>query len=205
MTRPTGPADSRSGRPLVTPERPVHGYTAPAGTSIGHVHLRVADLDRAVAFYEGVLGLTLQLRLGDRAAFLGAALADAGREGIVYHHHVALNTWASRGGTPPPAGHTGLFHAALLYPDRAAFAGIVRQVLGAGVALTGAADHGVSEAVYLDDPDGNGLELYRDRPPGDWPRDADGQLVMYTRTLDIDALLSEETEVPIRQIGSDSG
>ena len=142
-------------------------YAAPAGTRIGHVHLRVADLDRAIAFYEGVLGFSVQARLGDQAAFLGAALTGdegiGGGDGTVYHHHIGLNVWGSRGGTPPPPGHTGLYHTAILYPDRATLAAAVRRVLKAGVALTGATDHGIAEAVYLDDPDGNGVELYRDR------------------------------------------
>ncbi len=150
-------------------------------TRIGHVHLKVADLDRALAFYSGVLGFELQYRRP------GAAFLSAGG----YHHHIALNTWASAGGTPPPAGHTGLFHAAILYPDRAALARAVRSVRAAGHPLTGASDHGVSEAVYLDDPDGNGLELYRDRPRPEWPRDAQGGIEMWTRRLDLEALLAE--------------
>lgn len=180
------------------PETFAASYVAPPGTSIGHVHLRVADLDRALAFYAGVLGFTLQTRIGDEAAFLGAALpvaeglADEQRPEVIYHHHIALNTWASRGGTPPPQGHTGLFHAALLYPSRPALAGAVRRVLEAGIALTGATDHGVSEAVYLDDPDGNGIELYRDRLPAEWPRGSDGSLQMRATRLDLQRLLDEE-------------
>lgn len=154
---------------------------ADAAPRVGHVHLRVAEIERAVAFY-GLLGFEVQARHGTEAAFLGAA---------GYHHHVGLNTWASRGAAPPPPGHTGLFHAAFLYPDRAALAAVLRRVLAAGHALTGASDHGVSEALYLDDPDGNGVELYRDRPPGDWPRRADGSLAMVTERLDLDALLAE--------------
>ncbi len=149
---------------------------------IGHVHLKVADLDRAVAFYSGVLGFELQQKFGNQAAFLSAG---------GYHHHIGLNTWESRGGTPPPPGHTGLYHTAFLYPDRASLGDAVRRVLEAGHKLTGAADHGVSEAVYLDDPDGNGVELYRDRDPADWPRDADGTLAMGNAPLDIAALLAE--------------
>ena len=149
---------------------------------VGHVHLRVSDLDRAVAFYRDALGLEEQQRFRPGAAFLGW-------DG--YHHHVALNTWDSLGGTPPPRGHTGLFHAAFLYPDRATLGAAVRRVLEAGVALTGAADHGVSEAVYLDDPDGNGIELYRDRPSADWPRDARGMLAMGNAPLDVAALVRE--------------
>lgn len=173
MTRPT---------PLEPAAAP-----APAGTRIGHVHLRVADLDRAVAFYRDVLGFAVQQYFGDRAAFLGAG---------GYHHHIGLNTWASRGGTPPPAGHTGLFHAAILYPSRAALGAAVGRVLAAGVALDGAADHGVSEAVYLRDPDGNGLELYRDRAETDWPRDADGRLAMVNAPLDVAALVAEGAATP---------
>lgn len=155
---------------------------APAGTRIGHVHLRVGDLDRAVAFYRDVLGLDVMQRFGARAAFLSA-------DG--YHHHVGLNTWESAGAGPPPPGHTGLYHLALLYPDRPALATAVARVVAAGVAITGKADHGVSEAVYLSDPDGNGIELYRDRAPADWPRDAAGRIAMGNAPLDLDALLAE--------------
>ncbi|MEM9011415.1 MAG: VOC family protein [Pseudomonadota bacterium] len=168
-------------------------YTAPTGTSIGHVHLRVADLDRAIAFYAGVLGFQVQARLGDRAAFLGAPMSDGAE--TPYHHHIGLNTWESLGATPPPAGHTGLYHAAILYPSRTALADAVRRVLDAGLTLSGASDHGVSEAVYLNDPDGNGLELYRDRPAADWPRDGDGALVMTLDRLDVDALLRDASPV----------
>ncbi len=153
-----------------------------ATPSIGHVHLRVADLERAVAFYRDILGFPVTARYGDQAAFLGAG---------GYHHHIGLNTWNSKGGTPPPDGHTGLYHAAFLYPDRAALGTVVRRVLDAGISLDGAADHGVSEAVYLRDPDGNGVELYRDRASEDWPRDKDGQLTMYNRPLDVAALVAE--------------
>lgn len=149
---------------------------------IGHVHLKVADLDRAIGFYSGVLGFELQQKFGSQAAFLSAG---------GYHHHIGLNTWESRAGTPPPPGHTGLYHTAFLYPDRAELAGAVARVLEAGIALDGAADHGVSEAVYLRDPDGNGVELYRDRPEAEWPRDAKGALAMVNAPLDIPALLSE--------------
>ena len=162
-------------------------YTAPAGTRIGHVHLRVSDLERAIRFYRDVLGFAVQARYGTQAAFLGAPMPDGAGE---YHHHIGLNTWGSHGGTPPPPGHTGLFHTAILYPDRGALARAVRRVAEAGLTFTGASDHGVSEAVYLDDPDGNGLELYRDRAPADWPRDADGKLKMFTAGLDLDDLLS---------------
>lgn len=156
---------------------PVH----PA-TRIGHVHLKVADLDRAIGFYSGVLGFELQQKYGTQAAFLSAG---------GYHHHIGLNTWESRGGTSPPPGHTGLYHTAFLYPDRAQLADAVARVLEAGIPLDGAADHGVSEAVYLQDPDGNGVELYRDRDPADWPRGHDGKLEMINAPLDIPALLSE--------------
>lgn len=148
---------------------------------IGHVHLKVAELERALGFWRDVIGFEVMQRHGDEVAFLAAG---------GYHHHIALNTWQSRGGTPPPAGHTGLFHVAVLYPDRRALARAVTAVLAAGVALDGAADHGVSEAVYLRDPDGNGVELYHDRPQAEWPRDADGSLRMFTRRLDLDALLA---------------
>lgn len=156
--------------------------TAPAATRIGHVHLRVADLDRAIAFYSGVLGFAVQQRYGTQAAFLGAG---------GYHHHIGLNTWDSAGGTPPPPGHTGLYHTAFLFPDRASLGAAIKRVVEAGIGLTGAADHGVSEAVYLDDPDGNGVELYRDRAEADWPRDADGNLAMFNKRLDVAALIAE--------------
>ena len=162
------------------PERPQ--YSAPAAAAIGHVHLKVADLDRAIGFYSGVLGFAVQQRWGDGAAFLGAG---------GYHHHIGLNTWESRGAAPPPPGHTGLYHTAILYPDRRALARAVARVVAAGLPLEGAADHGVSEAIYLSDPDGNGVELYRDRPPADWPRDADGSLAMTNAPLDLVALLAE--------------
>ncbi len=149
---------------------------------IGHIHLKVADLDRAIGFYSGVLGFELQQKFGDRAAFLSAG---------GYHHHIGLNTWESLGGTPPPAGHTGLYHTAILYPDRAQLADALRRVVEAGIPIDGAADHGVSEAVYLTDPDGNGVELYRDRPEAEWPRDAQGNLAMNNAPLDLRALLAE--------------
>ncbi len=150
--------------------------------SVGHVHLKVADLDRAIAFYCDILGFDLTQRFGNQAAFLGAG---------GYHHHIGLNTWESAGATPPPAGHTGLYHSAFLYPDRPALAAVLKRVLDAGITLDGAADHGVSEAVYLRDPDQNGVELYRDRAPADWPRKADGTLAMTNAQLDIPALLDE--------------
>lgn len=149
---------------------------------IGHVHLKVADLDRAIGFYAGVLGFEVQQKFGSRAAFLSAG---------GYHHHIGLNTWESLGSTPPPPGHTGLYHTAFLYPDRATLGDALRRLRDAGIPLTGAADHGVSEAVYLDDPDGNGVELYRDRAPEEWPRDAQGQLQMVNAPLDVEALIAE--------------
>ncbi len=149
---------------------------------IGHVHLKVADLERALAFYCGVLGFTLTQRYGPQAAFVSAG---------GYHHHIGLNTWESRDGPPPPAGTTGLYHVAILFPDRRTLADALRRVLAAGIRLDGASDHGVSEALYLRDPDGNGVELYRDRDPADWPRDTDGSLAMSTGPLDLDGLLRE--------------
>ncbi|MEM1315075.1 MAG: VOC family protein [Pseudomonadota bacterium] len=151
-------------------------------TRIGHVHLRVADLERMLGFYCGVLGFELQQRHGDEAAFVSAG---------GYHHHIAFNTWGTRGAPPAPEGTTGLFHLAILYPDRAALADALGRLDAAGWALTGASDHGVSEALYLNDPEGNGVELYRDRPRQDWPRDAEGGLAMVTRKLDLDALRAE--------------
>lgn len=151
-------------------------------TCIGHVHLKVADLDRAIEFYSGVLGFELQQQYGPKAAFLSAG---------GYHHHIGLNTWESAGGTPPPKGHTGLYHTAFLYPDRKELAHAVKQVVEAGIKIDGAADHGVSEAVYISDPDGNGVELYCDRPEAEWPRDGNGALAMVNDRLDVDALLAE--------------
>lgn len=156
--------------------------TAPAATRIGHVHLRVADLERAIAFWRDVMGFTLTQRYGAEAAFLGAG---------GYHHHIGLNTWESRGAPPPPPGHTGLYHVAILYPDRRALAQALARALKAGVTLDGAADHGVSEAIYFRDPDGNGIEIYRDRDPAQWPRDAAGNLAMGNARLDLAALLAE--------------
>jgi catechol 2,3-dioxygenase len=149
---------------------------------IGHVHLKVADLDRALAFYHGVLGFEVKLRFGDSAAFLAAG---------DYHHHIGLNTWESLGGPPPPPGSTGLYHTALLYPTRPALADALRRLIAAKVPLDGASDHGVSEALYLRDPDGNGVELYWDRPMDQWPKAADGSMSMYTRPLDLRGLLAE--------------
>ena len=155
-------------------------YSAPAGTRVGHIHLKVYDLDRSVDFYTEVLGFELQQRYGSQAAFLSAG---------GYHHHIGLNTWESRGGVPAPKRHPGLFHVAFVYPTPADLGRAVGSVLDAGVALTGAADHGVSQAVYLDDPDGNGIELYWDRPEADWPRDENGTLAMVNTRLDVDALV----------------
>ena len=152
------------------------------GVRIGHVHLKVADLERALGFYCGVLGFALTQRYGRDAAFVSAG---------GYHHHIGLNTWESRGGQPPARGTTGLFHLAILYPTRAALADALRRVSAAGVPLDGASDHGVSEALYLRDPDQNGVELYWDRPAELWPRTPDGGLAMVTRRLDLDDLLKE--------------
>jgi catechol 2,3-dioxygenase len=149
---------------------------------IGHVHLKVADIDRALKFYCGVLGFELQQRFGSQAAFISAG---------GYHHHIGLNTWESKAGSPPPQGMTGLYHLAILYPTRALLADALRRVLAAGIELDGASDHGVSEALYLRDPDHNGVELYWDRPREQWPRTADGGLAMFTHRLDIDSLLAE--------------
>ena len=149
---------------------------------VGHVHLKVSDLARALEVYSGVLGFELQLRHGDEAAFVSAG---------GYDHHIGLNTWESKGGPPPPPGTTGLFHPAIRYPDRRTLADAVRRVLEAGIPLTGASDHGVSEAIYLRDPDSNGVELYRDRPQDEWPRAEDGSFTMFTRPLDVGALLAE--------------
>ena len=161
----------------------------PPGVRIGHVHLKVADLERAIAFYHGVLGFEVTQRLGSQAAFLSAG---------GYHHHIGLNTWESHGGSPPAPGTTGLYHTAILYPTRAELADALRRVLAAGIELEGVADHGVSEALYLRDPDDNGVELYWDRPQEEWPRTADGELAMFTRALDLRALL----ELPSSHAGS---
>lgn len=147
---------------------------------IGHVHLKVADLERALGFYCGVLGFELTQRYGSQAAFVSAG---------GYHHHIGLNTWESLDGTPPPAGTTGLYHLAILYPDRRSLADALRRLMAAGIPLDGASDHGVSEALYLRDPDDNGVELYRDRPPEEWPRTPEGGINMFTRPLDLEDLL----------------
>jgi len=151
-------------------------------TDIGHVHLKVADLDRALAFYSGVLGFEVTQRMGREAAFLSAG---------GYHHHIGLNTWESKGGHPPPPGTTGLFHTAILYPTRPALADALHRLIEAGIPLDGASDHGVSEALYLRDPDQNGVELYRDRPEAEWPRKPDGTLAMFTKRLDLEDLLRQ--------------
>jgi catechol 2,3-dioxygenase len=149
---------------------------------IGHAHLKVADIERALTFYRDVLGFELTARIGSAAAFLSAG---------GYHHHIGLNTWESRGGSPPPPGTTGLYHVAIRYPDRPTLADAVRRVADAGIPLDGASDHGVSEAIYLRDPDGNGIELYRDRPREQWPRGSAGGIVMFTEPLDLGGLLAE--------------
>jgi catechol 2,3-dioxygenase len=156
-------------------------YRIPAGTSIGHVHLKVSDIDRAVAFYGDVLGFELRQRYGHQAAFMAA-------DG--YHHHIGLNTWESAGGPPPPRGTTGLYHLAILYPTRADLGRALRRLLEHGVGLDGASDHGVSQALYLHDPDGNGIELYWDRPREEWPLRPDGSLAMVTEPLDLQGLLA---------------
>jgi catechol 2,3-dioxygenase len=162
-------------KPLEPSARPID-----AGVRVGHVHLKVADLDRALGFYQGVLGFELTQRYGRQAAFLSAG---------GYHHHIALNTWESAGGSPPPPGSTGLYHTAILYPTRPLLAGALRRLMAAGIPLDGASDHGVSEALYLRDPDENGVELYWDRPREAWPVTPEGQLAMHTRRLDLDDLL----------------
>jgi catechol 2,3-dioxygenase len=154
----------------------------PPGTKIGHVHLKVADLDRALDFYCGILGFELMQKYGAQAAFVSAG---------GYHHHIGLNTWESQGGKPPPPGTTGLYHPAILYPTRADLADALKRLVANGIELDGASDHGVSEALYLRDPDGNGVELYWDRPQAEWPVSADGKLSMHTRRLDVEGLLRE--------------
>jgi catechol 2,3-dioxygenase len=156
--------------------------TIDPGTDIGHVHLKVADLERALGFYRDVLGFELMQRMGDQAAFLAAG---------GYHHHIGLNTWESAGASPPPPGTTGLYHVAIRYPTRAALADALRRVIAAGIRISGASDHGVSEAIYLNDPDQNGVELYRDRPREEWPRTSDGGVAMFSAPLDLEALLAE--------------
>ncbi len=157
----------------------------PAGTKIGHVHLKVADLDRALGFYRDVLGFQVKARYGDQAVFIAAG---------DYHHHIGLNTWESKGGQPPAPGTTGLFHTAILYPTRADLADALHRVLAAGITLDGASDHGVSQALYLRDPDQNGVELYWDRPESEWPRDENGEIAMFTKRLDVEDLLKAREE-----------
>ena len=159
------------------PAQPIH-----PDVRIGHAHLKVADLERAIAFYHEVLGFTLQQRFGLDAAFLAAG---------DYHHHLGLNTWESKGGRPPAPGTTGLFHVAIVYPTRADLGDALKRLMAAGIPIDGAADHGVSESLYLSDPDGNGIELYRDRPESEWPRNDDGGIAMYSRPLDLEGLLRE--------------
>jgi catechol 2,3-dioxygenase len=178
---------SRKAQRAGHPARPIG-----AGARIGHVHLKVSDLERALAFYCGVLGFGLTQRYGTDAAFVSAG---------GYHHHIGLNTWESRGGPPPPAGTTGLYHLAILYPTRAELADALRRLIAAGIALDGASDHGVSEALYLRDPDGNGIELYWDRPQEMWPRTAGGDLAMFTRRLDVEGLLRDAPMAGSAQAG----
>ena len=151
-------------------------------TRIGHIHLKVADIERALSFYRDLLGFELIQKIGDQAAFISAG---------GYHHHIGLNTWESKGGTQPPPGHTGLYHTAILYPSRGELAKALKTLLNADYPLQGAADHGVSEAIYLSDPDGNSVELYYDKPKEKWPRKQNGELDMFTKPLDLDRLLSE--------------
>jgi len=157
-------------------------YRAPTNTRVGHIHLKVSDLERSIAFYRDVLGFEVTLLYGDQAAFLAAG---------DYHHHIGLNTWESHGGAPSPKGHAGMYHVAFVYPDRAALGRAVAEVQKAGVNIYGAADHGVSEAVYFDDPDGNGIELYWDRPQKAWPRDSEDALTIINGPLDVAALVAE--------------
>jgi catechol 2,3-dioxygenase len=162
-----------------------------SGVRIGHVHLKVADIDRALKFYCAVLGFDLMQRIGQQAAFISAG---------GYHHHIGLNTWESRGGSPPAPGTTGLYHLAILYPTRAQLADALRRLIEADIPLEGASDHGVSQALYLRDPDDNGVELYWDRPREEWPRTADGELAMFTHRLDLVDLLKQAEEAPAAAI-----
>jgi catechol 2,3-dioxygenase len=166
----------------MAPEKKAAAQPIDPQVRMGHVHLKVADLERAIGFYRDILGFELMQRMGDQAAFLSAG---------GYHHHIALNTWESLDGPPPPLGTTGLYHHAIVYPSRAALADALRRLIAAGIGLEGAADHGVSQSLYLRDPDGNGVELYVDRPRETWPHTPDGKLAMYTRHLDLRALLAE--------------
>ena len=177
----------------IAPDATVAGAPINPGVRIGHVHLKVADIDRALAFYCGVLGFELTQRIGPQAAFISAG---------GYHHHIGLNTWESRGGPPPPAGTTGLYHLAILYPTRAMLADALRRLTEAKIPLEGASDHGVSEALYLRDPDDNGVELYWDRPKQAWPFAADGKLAMFTRRLDLANLLAENGDATQPQVAA---
>ena len=169
---------------MVRDETKVNPLPIDPRVRIGHVHLKVAELDRALNFYCGVLGFELVQRFGSQVAFISAG---------GYHHHIGLNTWESKGASPPPSGTTGLYHVAILYPTRALLADALRRLITAEIELDGAADHGVSEALYLRDPDGNGVELYWDRPQSEWPRSTGGELAMFTRALDINGLLAVKT------------
>jgi catechol 2,3-dioxygenase len=175
----------------IAPDVAVAAAAINPGVRIGHVHLKVADIDRALAFYCGVLGFELTQRLGPQAAFISAG---------GYHHHIGLNTWESRGGPPPPQGTTGLYHLAILYPTRAELADALRRLIDAKIPLDGASDHGVSEALYLRDPDDNGVELYWDRPKEAWPFTADGKLAMFSRQLDLMNLLAENDRAAPAQV-----
>jgi catechol 2,3-dioxygenase len=177
----------------IAPDATTTGAPINPGVRIGHVHLKVADIDRALAFYCGVLGFELTQRIGPQAAFISAG---------GYHHHIGLNTWESRGGPPPPQGTTGLYHLAILYPTRAELADALRRLIEAKIPLEGASDHGVSEALYLRDPDDNGVELYWDRPKEQWPRTKDGKVAMVAERLDLTDLLGE-LEAPQAAAGSD--
>jgi catechol 2,3-dioxygenase len=177
LSRADAPAMPRL-KPIAEAPRPIDG-----GARIGHVHLKVADLDRALGFYTGVLGFELMQRYGQQAAFVSAG---------GYHHHLGLNTWESRGASPPPPNHTGLYHVAIRYPDRAQLGNALKRLVEAQWPIDGATDHGVSEAIYLRDPDGNGVELYRDRREEEWPRPAEGDgVAMHNAPLDLQALLNE--------------
>jgi catechol 2,3-dioxygenase len=160
----------------------MESYKIPVATRIGHIHLKVTDLQKSLDFYCGLLGFELVMKYGTEAAFISAG---------GYHHHIGLNTWQSKGGKPAPKNTAGLFHTAILFPTRRDLAVIFKRLIDAKYPLTGAADHGVSEAIYLDDPDENGVELYWDRPKEDWPKDENGELTMYTRQLDVQGLLAE--------------
>lgn len=177
-------ANKESEKPMKTTEAQTTTPIDP-GTRIGHVHLKVSDIDKALAFYVGVLGFEITQRYGDQAAFISAG---------GYHHHIGLNTWESRGGSPPPPGTTGLYHTAILYPTRSALADTLIRLDKAGIHLDGAADHGVSQALYLSDPDMNGVELYWDRPKEEWPYDDQGNLAMFTHRLDLDDLRAQASK-----------